>query len=147
MSTSPVPEFKSNQYEFTDEQNRTISQLVDGMRTVATLIQLLGLAFVVFLGLAVYQGMQQGGSHYYGTAAGLGAGALLCLSIGFWTGGSATSFRRIVETKNEDVWHLMNALESLRNMYGLLRAIILVSLVLIVVGLALAGYAAATRGG
>lgn len=143
MNTSP-PEFKSNQYEFTDEQNRTISGLVDGMRTVATLIQLLGLAFLVFFGLTMYQAIQKGAD--YGPPAGLGAGALLCLSIGFWTGGSAHSFRRIVETKNEDIWHLMNALESLKNMYGLLRAIILVSLVLIVVGLALAAFAGVRAG-
>lgn len=144
MSTNPAPEFKSTQYEFTDEQNRTISGLVDGMRTVATLIQLLGLAFVVFFGLMLYQAIQ--GTTHYGPAAGMGAGALLCLSIGFWTGGSAHSFRRIVETKNEDIWHLMSALESLRNMYGLLRAIILVSLVLLVVGLALAAFAGTKAG-
>lgn len=145
MSPSPVPEFKSNQYEFTDEQNRSISQLADGMRTTATLVQLLGLAFVVLFGLTLYQALYHGAN--WGPAAGLGAGALLCLSIGFWTGGSAHSFRRIVETKNEDVWHLMNALDSLRNMYGLVRAVVLVSLVLIVVGVALAGYAVATKGG
>jgi hypothetical protein len=145
MTPAPAPEFKSNQYEFTDEQNRTISELAAGMGTVATLTKLLGLAFLVFFGLTLYQAIEAKGN--YGPAAGLGAATLLCLSIGFWTGGSAGSFRRIVETKNEDVWHLMNALESLRNMYGLLRGIVLLSLVLIVVGLGLAAYALANRPG
>jgi hypothetical protein len=144
MSTTPTPEFRSNQYEFTDEQNRTISQLADGMGTVATLTKLLGLAFLVFFGLTLYHAVQVKGD--YAPAAGLGAGTLLCLAIGFWTGGSARSFRRVVESKNEDVWHLMNALESLRNMYGMLRGIILLSLVLIAVGLTLAGMAAMRTG-
>lgn len=146
MSPSPLPEFKSNQYEFTDEQNRTISGLADGMRTAATLVQLLGLAFLVLFGLSAYQAIKVEGANW-GPAAGLGAGALLALSIGFWTGSAAHSFRRIVETKNEDVWHLMNALESLRSMYGLLRGIVMISLFLTVVGLALAGYALSTRAG
>ena len=146
MSTTPAPEFKSNQYEFTDEQNKTISNLADGMGTVATLIKLLGLAFLVFFGLQLYLAIQVQDNNW-GPAAGLGAATLLCLAFGFWTGGSARSFRRIVETKNEDVWHLMNALESLRNMYSLMRTIILLSLVLIVVGLGLAAFALANRPG
>ena len=39
----------------------------------------------------------------YGPAIGLGAAALLCLCIGFWTGGAATSFRKIAETKFNDL--------------------------------------------
>jgi hypothetical protein len=144
MSTTPAPESRSNPYEFTDEQNKTITQLADGMGTVATLLKLLGLAFLVFFGLTLYHAVQVQG--HYAPAAGLGAATLLCLSIGIWSGGAAKSFRRIVETRNEDVWHLMNALESLRDMYGLLRGIILLSLVLIAVGLAV-GAAAVMRVG
>jgi hypothetical protein len=145
---TPTPEFKSNQYEFNDEQNRTFTHLADGMASVATLMKLLGLVFLVFLGLQLYRAAQTNiGADAYGPAAGLGAGALLCLAIGFWTGGAAHSFRRIVESKNEDIWHLMNAMESLRNMYGLLRSIIVLSLVLLIVGLALVSGAAAMKGG
>ena len=131
----PIEQHKSAQYEFNDEQNRQISALVDAMRVTAGLMQLMGLALVVLCCMSVAVGVEKGGG--YGPAIGLGAAALLCLCIGFWTGGSATSFRRIVETKNEDIWHLMNALESLQKMYGLLRTIILGSLVLAVVALAL----------
>ena len=66
-----------------------------------------------------------------------GAAALLCLSIGFWTSGAARNFRRVVESKNEDVWHLMNALRRLHAMYSLIRTIILGTLVLAIVGLVL----------
>jgi len=76
----------------------------------------------------------------YGPAIGLGAAALLCLCIGFWTGGAATSFRKIVETKNEDIWHLMNALSSLRAMYGLLRTLIF-GAVLTMISLGLVAFA------
>ena len=103
----------------------------------------MGLAFVVLCVMTVVTSRQAGGG--YGPAVGLGAGALLCLSIGFWTGSSATSFRRIVETKNEDVWHLMNALGKLHNMYGLLRTIILGSLVLAIVALTLIAVAMSSK--
>jgi hypothetical protein len=147
MSTAPTPpapdippikEFKSAQYEFNDEQNREISALADAMRVVASLMQLLGLAFVVLCALTATGAIQVGGG--YGPVIGLGSAALLCLCIGFWTGSSCTSFRKIVETKNEDIWHLMNALGSLHNMYGLLRTIILGSLVLAVVAAAMIVY-------
>jgi hypothetical protein len=145
MSSAPTPvpdlpsikEYKSAQYEFTEEQNRQISALADAMKVTAGLMQLLGLAFVILCTLSVTGAVQTGGG--YGPPVGLGAAALLCLCIGFWTGGSANSFRKIVETKNEDIWHLMNAMGQLHNMYALLRTIILGSLVLAVVGLTLAG--------
>jgi hypothetical protein len=63
--------------------------------------------------------------------------AVLCTCTAFWTGSSAGSFQKIVETKNEDVWHLMNALGRLCSLFGMLRTLILAALVLLVVGLAL----------
>jgi hypothetical protein len=133
----PIKEYKSAQYEFSEEQNRQISALADAMKVTAGLMQLLGLAFVILCTLSITGAVQTNGG--YGPPVGLGAAALLCLCIGFWTGGSANSFRKIVETKNEDIWHLMNAVGQLHNMYALLRTIILGSLVLAVVGLTLAG--------
>ena len=145
MSTSPQPEFRSEQYEFNAEQNRTIGELAAAMSVVATLMKVAGLVFLIFFGLVLYQAIQAkvalGG---YAPAVGLGAAALLCLSIGFWTSGSAHSFRRIVESQNRDVWHLMNALSALRDMYGLLRTIILGALVLAAVGVALAIFQSGT---
>ena len=147
MSSSPTPdippikEYKSAQYEFNDEQNRQISGLTDAMRVVAGLMQLMGLAFVVLCALTATEAVQIGHYSRYGIPIGFGAAALLCLCIGFWTGSAATSFRKIVETKNEDIWHLMNAVGSLHNMYGLLRTIILGSLVLGVVAAALIAFA------
>ena len=136
----PMTDFESAQYEFNDEQNRAFSALADAMRVTAGLMQLAGLAFVVLAALTVAHAINAntGG---YGPAVGLGAAALLCLCVGFWTGGAATSFRKIAETKNEDVWHLMNAVGSLRAMYGLLRTIILGTLVLSAIALGLIAFA------
>ncbi len=138
----PMKEFKSAQYEFNDEQNREFSGLADAMRVTAGLMQLVGLAFVVLAALTAVQASSTGAktAAAFGPAIGLGSAALLCLCVGFWTGGAATSFRKVAETKNEDVWHLMNAVGSLRAMYGLLRTIILGSLVLIVIGLGMVAF-------
>ncbi|MBM3978812.1 MAG: hypothetical protein FJ304_00740 [Planctomycetes bacterium] len=138
----PMKEFKSAQYEFNDEQNREFSALADAMRVTAGLLQLAGLAFVVLAALTAASASSAGANTVagFGPAIGLGSAALLALCIGFWTGGAATSFRKVAETKNEDVWHLMNAVGSLRAMYGLLRTIILGSLVLIVIGLGLVAF-------
>ena len=144
MSDAPGPEFRSAQHEFTDEQNRTIGGLAAAMATAAGLLQLLGLAFVVLLGLQAAVAVQTGVG--YGPVAGLGAAALLCLTVGFWTSAAAGSFRRVVESRNEDVWHLMNALRKLHGMYSLLRTIVFGSLVLAVVGLALIAFTLFGRG-
>lgn len=141
MSTEPPPTnpqsgFKSQQYEFDDEHNKNIAALAAAMSTVATMMTLLGLAFVVFGGLQLGAAIKVRSG--FGPPIGLGVAALLFLVIGFWTSGSATSFRKIVETKNEDVWHLMNALRRLYHMYSLMRTIILGGLVLAVVGITLA---------
>jgi hypothetical protein len=141
----PIKEYKSAQYEFTDEQNKQISGLADAMGVTAGLMQLLGLAFVVFFALALIQASQANSG--YGPSMGLGAAALVCLCFGFWMGNAVSSFRKIVETKNEDIWHLMNALGSLHTMYAFLRLIILGSLVLAVIGVALVAAAFLTKGG
>ena len=136
MSAAPQPEFRSAQHEFTDEHNRTLGGLADSMAAVATLMQLLGLAFAVLCGLELAGAIETRSG--YAPAIGLGAATVLCLAFGFWTSGSAKSFRKVVESRNEDVWHLMNALRKLHAMYSLMRTIILGSLVLAVVGLAVA---------
>lgn len=140
MSDPKPTEFKSAQYEFTDEQNKELTSMVDAMKVVSGMMKILGLVFLIFFGMEAVKAAKT--STNYGPAVGLGSAALFCLVIGFWTGASAGSFRKIVDTKNEDIWHLMNALRHLRNMYSFLRTIVMGSLVLLLVGLALAAYEA-----
>ncbi len=131
----PMKEYKSAQYEFNDEQNRQIAALANAMWVCAGLMQLMGLALLILTILSALRAHES--SLGYAPTIGLGAATLLCLCIGFWTGGAADSFHKIVETRNEDIWHLMNALGKLRAMFSLLRTLILGSLVLAVVALAL----------
>jgi hypothetical protein len=138
----PIKEYKSAQYEFNDEQNREFSALADSMRVTAGLMQLAGLAFTVLACLTAAQVQSAAaGWQAYGPAIGLGAAALFALCFGFWTGGAATSFRKVAETKNEDVWHLMNAVGSLRALYGTLRTIIYGSIVLVAIAAGMVAFA------
>ena len=142
MSASPETtpgspaEYKSGQYEFTEEHNRTIAGLADAMRIVASLKHLLGLAFAIFFAFQLLHTLKNRENFF--PAIGLGASMLLCLSFGFWTSGAAASFRKIVETKNEDLWHLMKALKNLHSMYATMRAIVYVGLLMAVVGVTMA---------
>jgi hypothetical protein len=130
------------QYEFNDEQNGRISRLADSMRTVAGLLQILGLVFAIFFVMKLVYLLQikdEGIRHLPAIAAiGMGSAMMLCLAMGLWTSWAAQEFRKVVETKGSDLWHLMNALRQLNHMYSLIQAIVYGSLVLAVVGLVLA---------
>ena len=65
----PIEQHRSAQYEFSDEQNRQISGLVDAMRVCSGLMQLMGLAFVVLCVMSVVAAMQDRSG--YGPAIGL----------------------------------------------------------------------------
>jgi hypothetical protein len=148
MSSAPQPQppqipqvqgYKSTaQYEFTEENSRTVSDLARSMGAFSSLMKILGLVFGIFFALilAVLLKSEAGwsGWHNFGFPIILGAIALLSVMFGFWTGNASKSFRKIAETKNEDVWHLMNALGSLKSMYGTMRLMIIGALVLSVVG-------------
>jgi hypothetical protein len=131
MSEQPPPMQTRTQVEFGPEENRTFAALATNMSTVATLMNLAGLAFLIFFGLLLWHAIDQKAG--YAAVVGIGAATLVCLTIGFQTYFAAKSFRRIVETQSRDVWHLMNGMESLRSMYGLLRFIILGAIVLLIV--------------
>lgn len=144
MSSPQPPQFKSGQYEFNEEQNRQFSALAESMVAFALLMKLLGLAFGVLLGLHLAGNLKTSG---HGPTTGLGAATLLCLAFGFFTGSASASFRKIVETKNADVWHLMNAVGQLQNMFGFLRFLILAAIVVAAIGAALAAASLFTSGG
>lgn len=162
MSSAPPPQppqipaqvpFKSAQYEFTDEHNRTLSGLSDSMRAFANLMKILGAAFGVLLVVAVIvalftkqitglpEGVKEGPMHTgpWGYVLMVAPFAVLFLTFGFWASGSAASFRKIAETKNEDIWNLMNGLNSLGKMFALLRFLVIAALILLVVGAAVVG--------
>jgi hypothetical protein len=131
-------QFKSNQFEFTEEQNRTMSGLSDAMKSFANLMLILALVFGVLALLSGFMAANDKGS--YGFPIGLGAATLLTGAFGFLTGNSSKSFRKVAETKNEDIWHVMNALGSLKGMFGLLRILTIGTLVLMVIAGAIVAF-------
>jgi len=139
MSTAPEPQ-STGGYEFNDEQNRTFSALAESMGTVSTLLKLFGLVLCVALILIVYKVVSI--SAGYPSLIIIGVSALGSLAVGFWTSSSAASFRRITESKNRDVWHLMNALDKLHNMYALCRTLVQIGLVVAALAAALAAWEA-----
>jgi hypothetical protein len=49
----PIKEYRSVQYEFTDEQNKQISALADAMKVTSGLLLLMGMAFTLLTTLAL----------------------------------------------------------------------------------------------
>lgn len=143
----PQMPFKSTQYEFNDEQNRTFSGLSDSMRSFANLMKILGAVVGVLLIVAIVIAViKQPQDKFvlapWGTVVTLTPLTILFLTFGLWAGGSAASFRKIAETHNQDVWNLMKALGSLKNMFALLRLLMIAALVLLVVGAIVTGIGA-----
>jgi hypothetical protein len=59
-------------------------------------------------------------SFLVGVAIFSGVTSLIFLLQGVWTRSSASSFQKIVDTRGNDISNLMNAVDSLQTMYGLL---------------------------
>jgi hypothetical protein len=65
----------------------------------------------------------------------VGAETAVVLFIGIWSFQAAKSFRQIVDTKGNDMMHLMNALESLRKLYNLQFWLLIAGLVIFVLAI------------
>lgn len=133
----PQPQgYTSTQYEFNDEHNRQISGLATAMKSFASLMYILGLVFGIFLVLTALAAAKADPHRFgnWGFPLVLAAVMLVSVAFGFWTSSASGSFRKIVETRNQDIWYLMNAVGSLRSMFGTLRTMIIVALVLAIVG-------------
>jgi hypothetical protein len=77
-----------------------------------------------------------------GIAVFAGVTGLVFLLQGLWTRSSAASFQKIVDTQSRDIDHLMNAVGSLRAMYGQIHLLLGAALLggLVAVGLSLYRY-------
>ena len=83
-----------------------------------------------------------GNNFLTGVAIFTGVTGLIFLLQGAWTRSSAASFQKIVDTKGNDVAHLMEAVSSLRAMYGQIYLLLAVALLggLVALGLSLYKY-------
>jgi hypothetical protein len=114
-------------YEFTAEQNVTLSGLAARMRFV-------GAALIVVALLAVAESLTlswRGSGGFVGVAI----GAILLL-IGAWSVRASGQFRAVAASQGADISHLMNAITAIRRLYdvqfwALLVVAVLLSLSLI----------------
>jgi hypothetical protein len=126
METPTRPESTSGsspgQYEFTGRQNAVIGPLARDMVWVAVPLLLVGILYGIGVFVSVLQSFHD--AHYIFQAALIGLAMLFYLALGTWTKRSARAFQQIVSTQGQDINHLMDALDNLRKMYGLLSLII-----------------------
>ncbi|MCB9548515.1 MAG: hypothetical protein H6706_22125 [Myxococcales bacterium] len=148
------------QYEFSGDQNRIIGNLAGKMSVVGLFLILIGLgvaimAVVGFLPLlgempsipdAVapevrdaflqYTTYAKGNREqlYFGTLAGA-LQALILLISGVYVRRSAAAFRRIVDSAGRDITHLIDALISLRGLFGILYTLLLLGFLLALGGI------------
>jgi hypothetical protein len=78
--------------------------------------------------------------HLWGIALGTGASGLFYLLLGIWTRSASQSFRQIVDTRGNDISHLMHSLGALHQMYSLLYTLLVLVLLAGVVALGLTLY-------
>jgi hypothetical protein len=78
-----------------------------------------------------------GNNFLSGLAIFTGVTGLIFLLQGVWTRSAAASFQKIVDTRGNDISHLMNAVGSLQSMYGQVYLLLLAGLVggLVAIGL------------
>ena len=79
-------------------------------------------------------------NHLWGIAIGTGVTGLFYLLLGIWTRSASQSFRKIVDTRGNDIGNLMNGLGALHQMYSLLYILLLLVLLAGVVSLGLTLY-------
>lgn len=75
-----------------------------------------------------------------GLAIFTGVTGLIFFLQGLWTRSAGSSFRKIVRTEGRDINHLMNAIGSLRSMYGQVYLLLLLALLAGLVAVGLTAY-------
>jgi hypothetical protein len=159
------------QYEFTQQQNSLIGGLAGRMGGVGlflVVVAILNLLVSVLVIVAIYRaklpqsyvdavlekaseaaktdvGTQLSklppDNHLWGVAIGSAVNGLIYLLIGVWTRRSASSFKKIVDTRGNDITHLMDALSALNKMYTLLYTLIIIGLLALLASAGLFVYA------
>jgi len=126
---------ESPNYEFTDSQNQTVSQLAGRMKWVGVFFVALGLAF----GLLGVAGLvaTEGAVDLIVKPMILVMVAVIFFLSGIWTVNAARLFTLIVQTTGSDILNLMNALGTLRKLYYMQFWLIIISLVALLIAFAI----------
>jgi hypothetical protein len=107
----------ARQYEFTEQENRRITSLVQWMRGFSAILAVSGLVTLFVLRF-----------HWSSLV-----GAVVALVMALLTFGASLEFQRIVDTKGKDIDHLMDALAELRKFYMLQVLLFVVGTVLSII--------------
>jgi len=117
-------------YEFDAQQDQIISMLASRMKALGIVTiamgALVGVCTLFVLINAFLPGLFIGGE------------TAVVLLIGIWTYQASKSFRMIVDTKGQDMMHLMSALESLRKLYNLQFWLLIAGIIIFVIAIILA---------
>lgn len=151
----------SASYEFTTEQNaefKTLSNRMSGVGCVLVIVGLLGMVTAGLTVAVIYRteippavfdqvpaevvkdvnariDALPGTEQLWGVAANSGISGLIFFVIGLWTRTAGRAFRKIVRTENSDISHLMDGIESLKKMYGVLYIPLVIAMLAICGGL------------
>jgi hypothetical protein len=78
--------------------------------------------------------------HLWGVAIGSGVTGLFYLFMGLWTRSAGASFKKIVDTRGNDIKNLMDGMASLHQMYSLLYTLLVIVLLAGILSLGLTLY-------
>jgi hypothetical protein len=131
MTTASHP----STYEFSAPENVLIRQLVEAMRFVAAASLALG-ALVLILGLA---GVLTQGRASLGPALGNFAQCLVFVLIGVWLTRAVDAFNKIVESRGDDITHLLQAITELTRVFRLQQTVFVLALLITVLSIGVQG--------
>ena len=118
-------------YEFNEAQNMTFGVLASRMKFLG----ILNLVFAVLIGLfSVYALFNDSPL----TIVVAGPQVAMLVVLGLWMMNASSSFRMIVETRGQDITHLMTAMDALRKLYNLQFWLTIAVLIVFVIGFLLA---------
>lgn len=119
-----------DEYEFDPQQNSTITSLAGAMKFVAIIEILLGALYAVLALMAFFAGAL-GNLLVYSVIS------VSQIVLAWMLHRAADHFRAVVETRGNDVAHLMGALDQLRQHFVTKKIIYLIAIALFVIGFAL----------
>lgn len=120
-------------YEFTSRQNDIISRLASDMNWVAIPLMIISVLYFVSVGLTAVKAYDN--PRLLVEVGLLLLAGILYLLLATWLGRAARSFQSVVTTQGGDIHYLMNALQYLGKMFGLLSFIVKIYIVLVVIAL------------
>lgn len=124
-ATTPQP---ATEYEFTEAQNTLLRPLAFRMGFISTvfgIVSLIGLVFLTYtwqrLGFDNPVAVRLVGPHI--------VTVLMFLLVSVWLARAGKAFRLVVTTKGHDITNIMNALNELRKLFGLIMWILIIVII------------------